>query len=54
MYRSSKKTSAEQTIDNVQQKLFNKEKIRLYKIFERLFTVVQFLVECYIAFRGSV
>ncbi|KFM71172.1 Zinc finger MYM-type protein 1, partial [Stegodyphus mimosarum] len=49
-----KRFSAEQTIDNVQQKLLNQEKICLYKIFERSFSVVQFLAERNIAFRGSI
>nr|XP_047127581.1 uncharacterized protein LOC124808493 [Hydra vulgaris] len=49
-----KRLSAEQTIDKVQQKLLNQEKIRCYKIFKRLFSVVQFLAERNIAFRGSV
>ncbi|XP_067130868.1 zinc finger MYM-type protein 1-like [Centruroides vittatus] len=49
-----KRLSAEQTIDNVQQKLLNQEKVRLYNIFERLFSVVQFLAERNIAFRGSI
>ncbi|XP_067143392.1 zinc finger MYM-type protein 1-like [Centruroides vittatus] len=49
-----KRLSAEQTIDNVQQKLLNQEKVCLYNIFERLFSVVQFLAERNIAFRGSI
>ncbi|XP_067132434.1 zinc finger MYM-type protein 1-like [Centruroides vittatus] len=49
-----KRLSAEQTINNVQQKLLNQEKVRLYNKFERLFSVVQFLAERNIAFRGSI
>ncbi|XP_067140986.1 zinc finger MYM-type protein 1-like [Centruroides vittatus] len=49
-----KRLSAEQTINNVQQKLLNQEKVRLYNIFERLFSVVQFLAERNIEFRGSI
>ena len=49
-----KRLSAEQTIENVQQKLLNQEKVRLYKMFEKLFSVVQFLAEQNITFRGSI
>jgi hypothetical protein len=48
-----KQPFAVQTIDNVQQSL-NQEKICLHKIFKSSYSVVQFLVERNIAFRGAI
>lgn len=54
MYRTSKRLSVEETIDKVQQKLLIQEKLRLRQVFERLLSVIQFLAERNLAFRGSV
>lgn len=49
-----KRLSVEQTIDKVQQKILNEEKMKLCQVFERFVAVVQFLAERNLAFRGSV
>ncbi|KAF2900311.1 hypothetical protein ILUMI_05876, partial [Ignelater luminosus] len=49
-----KRFSVKDTIDKVQQKLFNQEKMRLRQVFERFVSVVQFLAEGNLTFRGSV
>ncbi|KAF2880084.1 hypothetical protein ILUMI_26096 [Ignelater luminosus] len=49
-----KRLSVKETIDKVQQRLFNQKEMQLRQVFERFVSVVQFLAERNLAFRRSV